>query len=231
MPARASAELVADEEKSITKFSFGTIGLSVGLTLLLAGFLGYFNFIKIADNSLSALLLIYGFPISLIGFALKYAELKPLVCQSYANAVALRDTQATPILLQVRSDVTRYRYGDEQHLDEALLRIFRINKAGGIRRNQAPVLMRLREEVVEGKYALVLGFDSKLPFTEWETRASKFESFFGPGVRAVLTATEAGVDVALISDGSVAGGVASDEEVLPPLMPGLAPRVVKKSKE
>ena len=47
--------------------SFGTIGLSVGLTLLLAGFLGYFNFVKISDNSLSALLLIYGFPISLIG--------------------------------------------------------------------------------------------------------------------------------------------------------------------
>jgi hypothetical protein len=47
--------------------SFGTIGLSVGVTLLLAGFLGYFNFVKISDNSLSALLLIYGFPISLIG--------------------------------------------------------------------------------------------------------------------------------------------------------------------
>jgi hypothetical protein len=47
--------------------SFGTIGLSVGLTLLSAGFLGYFNFIKGSDNSLSALLLIYGFPISLIG--------------------------------------------------------------------------------------------------------------------------------------------------------------------
>ena len=49
--------------------SFGTIGLSVGVTLLLAGFLGYFNFVKISDNSLSALLLIYGFPISLIGAA------------------------------------------------------------------------------------------------------------------------------------------------------------------
>ena len=92
---------------------------------------------------------------------------------SYADAVALRATQATPILLQVRSDVTRYRYGDEQHLDEALLRIFRINKSGGIRRNQAPVLARLREEVVEGKYALVLGFDSKLPMTEWEVRGSR----------------------------------------------------------
>ena len=85
--------------------------------------------------------------------------------------MALRATQATPILLQVRSDVTRYRYGDEQHLDEALNRIFRINKSGGIRRNQAPVLARLREEVVDNKYALVLGFDSKLPMTEWEVRA------------------------------------------------------------
>lgn len=176
------------------------------------------------------LLLIYGFPISLIGFALKYAELKPLQCESYADAVALRDSQATPILLQVRSDVTRFRYGDEQHLDEALNRIFRINKAGGIRRNQAPVLNRLREEVIDGKYALVLGFDSALPYTEWESRVSKFTSFFGPGVTAVLTQTEKGCDVALISDGSAAGGIQNDEEVLPPLMPGLAPRVVKKQK-
>lgn len=170
--------------------------------------------------------------------------------RSYANAVALRDTQATPILLQVRSDVTRYRYGDEQHLDEALLRIFRINKSGGIRRNQAPVLSRLREEVLDGKYALVLGFDSKLPMEEWEVRASrlaahrrgsrlralqsrssKFEAFFGPGIRVTLTTVEGGVDVALISDGSAAGGIADDQEVLPPLMPGLAPRVVKKTEK
>ena len=158
---------------------------------------------------------------------------------------------------QVRSDVTRFRYGDEQHLDEALARIFRINKSGGIRRTQSPVLVRLREEVVNDKYALVLGFASALPFEEWEvrhgvqgsppppaqrwpalthesfrssqSRRAKFESFFGPGVSAVLTQTENGVDVSLISDGSQAGGLADDEEVLPPLMPGLPPRVVKKA--
>ena len=58
---------------------------------------------------------------------------------SYADAVALRESQATPILQQVRSDVTRYRYGDEQHLDEALLRIFRINK---VRRGAHSVHLR-----------------------------------------------------------------------------------------
>jgi hypothetical protein len=31
----------------------------------------------------------------------------------------------TAIDMQVRSDVTRYRYGDEQHLEEALKRIFK----------------------------------------------------------------------------------------------------------
>ena len=63
-----------------------------------------------------------------------------------------------------------------------------------------------------------------------QSRAVKFESFFGPGIRVMLTQTEGGVDVALISDGSAAGGIAEDQEVLPPLMPGLAPRVVKKTK-
>lgn len=62
-----------------------------------------------------------------------------------------------------------------------------------------------------------------------QTRAVKFESFFGPGIRAKLTQIETGVDVALISDGTAAGGIAEDQEVLPPLMPGLAPRVVKKA--
>jgi hypothetical protein len=68
------------------------------------------------------------------------------------------------------------------------------------------------------------------PAVHAQTRAAKFESFFGPGVRAVLSATTEGVDVALISDGTVSGGASSnsDEEVLPPLMPGLAPRVVKR---
>ena len=36
--------------------------------------------------------------------------------------------------LQVREDVTRYRYGDEQHLEDSLARIFLFNRPKGIPR-------------------------------------------------------------------------------------------------
>ncbi|CAI5513977.1 unnamed protein product [Closterium sp. Naga37s-1] len=165
--------------------SFGTIGLTVGLLLLSYGFGAYFQFLPGSESS--ALMLTYGFPTALIGFALKYAELKPVPCTSYADAVALRETQATPILQQVRSDVTRFRYGDEQHLEEALKRIFRYNLSGGIQRRNAPTLTSISEQVYNGRYSLVLIFEapalSKADFTE---RQAKFTSFFGPGVQALI---------------------------------------------
>lgn len=36
--------------------------------------------------------------------------------------------------MQLREDVTRFRYGDEQHLDEALTRIFQFGRQKGIPR-------------------------------------------------------------------------------------------------
>merc|ERR1719183_3221763 len=107
-----------DEGFSAAKVPFGVVLLGVGLGLLTYGFGAFFQFLP--GTSASSVMLIYGFPISLIGAALQYAKLDPVPCLSYEKAIALRDAQATSIQLQVRSDVTRYRYGDEQHLDEAL---------------------------------------------------------------------------------------------------------------
>jgi hypothetical protein len=88
-----------------TQISFGTIGLSVGLSFLVYGFGAFFQFLPF--GSISSLLLIYGFPISLIGAALQYAKLDPVPCLSYEKAVALRDTQATAIQLQVHPCAVR----------------------------------------------------------------------------------------------------------------------------
>jgi hypothetical protein len=195
------------------------------------GFFSFFNFIP--GGSVSSLLLIYGFIISLIGFALKYAQLDPLDLVTYEDALALRETQSTSILTQVRNDVTRYRYGDEQHLEEALAIIFRYNRPGGLRKNQAPTLVGLAEMVIVDRYALVLKFDSpKMTLEEWTDRREKIQGFFGPGVTCGITEIAEGqVEVELVSDGSDAAGPGNgmdDMEVLPPLMPGLPPRYVKK---
>ncbi|KAK8694388.1 hypothetical protein V6N13_071942 [Hibiscus sabdariffa] len=94
-------------------------------------------------------MLTYGFPLATIGMALKYAELKTVPCVTYSDAQMQRETYATPILKQVRNDVTRY---DEQHLDEALKRIFQFGLGGGSPNDPGRK---------DGKYCLVLVFEAK----------------------------------------------------------------------
>ncbi|KAK8959776.1 hypothetical protein KSP40_PGU007031 [Platanthera guangdongensis] len=111
----------------------------------------------------SALMLTYGFPLAIIGMALK-----------------------------VRDDVTRFRYGDEQHLDEALKIIFQYGLGGGISRRSGPILQMICEEVTEdGKYSLVLVFEAKaLQLSDFEQRQAKFASFFAPEITAEIGKVE-----------------------------------------
>ncbi|CAK9150712.1 unnamed protein product [Ilex paraguariensis] len=199
--ATADKSVVSDEEFSLAKVSFGVIGLGVGVTLLSYGFGAYFNILP--GSEWSALMLTYGFPLAIIGMALKYAELKPVPCLTYLDAQMLREKCATTILKQVRNDVIRYRYGDEQHLDEALKRIFQYGQGGGIPRRSAPILRMIREEVTDdGKYCLVLVFEAKaLQLADFEQRQVKFASFFGPGITAEVGKGEKDLyEVKLISN-------------------------------
>lgn len=74
--------------------------MPVGFGLLIVGFGSFFQLIPGAEWA--ALELIYGFPISILGLALGYAQLKPVPCKTARAALALRDTQATDIQKQVR---------------------------------------------------------------------------------------------------------------------------------
>ncbi|KAK6125465.1 hypothetical protein DH2020_040798 [Rehmannia glutinosa] len=221
--ATADKPTVPDNEFTLAKVSFGVIGLGVGITLLSYGFGAYFNILP--GSEWSALMLTYGFPLAIIGMALKYAELKPVPCLTYSDADALRenvqlqflsrshlcfslnindcDMLYVPLSFPVRNDVTRYRYGDEQHLDEALKRIFQYGQGGGIPRRSAPILQMIREEVTEdGRYSLVLVFEAKaLELSDFEQRKAKFASFFGPGITAEIVEGEKNLyEVRLISD-------------------------------
>lgn len=87
---KAGADDLVDVEEgfSITKVSYGSILAPTGVGLMVYGFGGYFDLLPGGD--ISSILLIYGFPLMLLGFALKYAELKPVTCSTTKDALALR---------------------------------------------------------------------------------------------------------------------------------------------
>lgn len=226
MAAASGDEMIPEEGFSLAKISFGDILSPVGTFLMIFGFGAYFQLLPGSD--ISGVALIYGFPMLLLGFALKYAQLDPVSCTTTRAAFELRDTQMTDNQKRVREDCTRFRYGDEQHLEEALERIFLIGRPKGLTRRQCPRLQGLREEVVEGNYALVLEFENRNMMTkeQWDEREAKFGTFFGPGVTAeVKILGDDRTEVVLRTDGS-GQGMEGDEgmDVLPPLAPGQKPR-------
>jgi hypothetical protein len=177
----------------------GSINLSlvllwVGGILTIIGFVAYFQ-----DNAtLNLAGFFYGIPVLLGGLALKAAELDPApyTQTTTPEVLQLREEQATPTLNQVRKDVTRYRYGQEAHLDVALQRLG-LSPSG----DECPELEGIREVAVDGNYALVLEFDSPtVPFSQWVDKKSKIEAFFGPSVRADLNQPkEDKVELALVA--------------------------------
>lgn len=175
-PPAGQQPYVEEQQLRIERVSFGSILTPVGLGLLVYGFGAFFQLLPGGD--VSSLLLIYGFPISLLGFALSYAQLKPVPCFSTPEALAVRESQATDIQNQLRDDVTRFRYGDEQHLDEALSRIFKFGQPGGLARRLCPILIAVREELRNNMYTLVLDFETKkeqMGVEEWENRKEKIQ--------------------------------------------------------
>lgn len=183
----------------LRKVPLGGVLLSIGSILTLVGFVAYFR--DMATLNLAGFF--YGIPLLLGGAALRAAELEPVPYTQPAsdNVVTLRDKTATQTQNQVRKDVTRYRYGQEAHLDIALERL-------GLSPNdkQRPVLSGLREELRDGAYALVLEFDSPyMPLETWQEKHEKIEKFFGPNIRAEIDSRpEDQVELALITASAAA---------------------------
>ncbi|MFM6194284.1 MAG: DUF2854 domain-containing protein [Planktothrix sp.] len=175
--------------------SLGALGLVVGGILTVVGFAAYF-----ADNAtLNLAGFFYGIPLLLGGLALKAAELKPIpMTQATSTEVlAVREQQATETQNQIRKDVTRYRYGQEAHLSDALERL-------GLspNREERPVLQGIRETLINGSYTLILQFYSPLiSLDTWQNKQEKIAKFFGPGLKVEITQPqEEQIDVALIAE-------------------------------
>lgn len=176
------------------KTSLARVLLIVGGILTIIGFIAYFQ----ENATLNLAGFFYGVPILLGGLALQAAQLEPVPFSrpTPPEVLKLREEQATPTQNQVRKDVTRYRYGQEAHLDESLQRIG-VSPSG----DQCPELKGIREEEIDGNYALILEFDSHtVPLDLWQEKQPKIETFFGPNIRAQVTPTaETCLEVALIT--------------------------------
>jgi hypothetical protein len=174
--------------------SLGKLGLGVGGVLSVVGFAAYF----LNNPTLNLVGFFYGIPLLLGGLALRAAELKPVpfTQSTSSDVLKLREEQATPTQTQIRKDITRYRYGQKAHFESALSYL-------GLSPTdeERPLLIGLREEAVDGAYALVLEFDSPLiPLDTWQKKLEKMTGFFAPGVRVVVTQPqEKRIDLTLIS--------------------------------
>lgn len=181
----------------LRQISLGSVGLVVGGVLSVIGFTAY----ALDSPTLNLIGFFYGIPLLLGGFALKAAELKPVpfAQPTSPEVLALRQQQATSTQNQIRQDVTRFRYGQEAHLDSSL-EYLGLNPSD----EERPILDAISEESIDGFYALVLEFESPLiKFETWQQKREKIERFFGPGLRVELKELpDDRIDLLLISTNS-----------------------------
>jgi hypothetical protein len=179
----------------LRKIPLASVGLTLGSILTVLGFIAYVT----GNATLNLAGLFYGIPILLGGLALKAAELKPIPFSvpTPSKIIALRQQQATPTQNQLRLDVTRYRYGQEAHLDEALARI-------GLSPNdeERPKLVAIQETDTDGAYTLVMEFHSPfISLEKWQEKQEKIAKFFGPDIKVNVKQPETEkIDLALIRE-------------------------------
>lgn len=178
----------------LRKISLASVGLVVGSILTVIGFIAYGT----GNATLNLAGFFYGIPVLLGGLALKAAELKPVPFTepTPANILTLREKQATPTQNQLRKDVTRYRYGQEAHLDDSLAR-FGLSPTD----EERPFLNGIKEVETNGFYTLILEFYSPLiSFDIWQEKREKIEKFFGPGIKVELSQkSDSQIEVAFIA--------------------------------
>jgi Protein of unknown function (DUF2854) len=178
----------------LRQISLGKVGLVVGISLTVMGFIAY----GLQNFTLNLVGFVYGIPVLLGGLALTASELTPvpMTQPTTPEVLALREKQATATQNQIRTDVTRYRYGQRAHLDESM------NRLGlSPTDEERPVLVGLHEKDWNGDYALVMEFKSPLiTLDTWKEKQDKITRFFGPGLRVELAQPEEDqIEVALIT--------------------------------
>ena len=171
-----------------------TIVLLVGVAATAWGFLNY------NDPILNLMGIFTGIPVLLGGLTMRVVELKPVPPLEAATAAATqaRTEHITTIQAQVRADITKYNYGANAHMEEAL----EFLGLRGPTEADLPKLIGYQDQVQEGRYTLLLRFSSpEVSYETWQdSHQRKMQGFFGKDVRVELSQPqEKIVDLALIA--------------------------------
>ncbi len=181
----------------LRQISLGTLGLTVGSVLTIIGIAAYAT----NNATLNLVGFFYGLPLILGGLALKANEMKPVAFSqpTTTSVLELRKQQATLTQNKIRTDITRYCYGQDAHLDVALSFL-----GLGSTDEERPVISGLREIEVNGAYAIILEFESPLiPIDAWRQKQEKMTRYFGPGVEVEVTQVGSDkIELALITQNS-----------------------------
>ncbi|GJD08598.1 Thylakoid membrane protein slr0575 [Galdieria sulphuraria] len=158
--------------------SWAKLTIALGSLITIYSFYEYFS--SGGAVSGSALGFVYGLPILLLGLALQYAELAPTPLKTSDEAKEKREYLATDVQKKLIRDVTRYRYGNQVHLEQ-------VWKALGLvsRGQSRPILKQVLERIDEtsSRYELCLllyAVGSQVSF--WEQKLEKMNRFFGPNI-------------------------------------------------
>lgn len=174
----------------IRGFSLGNLVIGAGVLVTILSFVEYLGGDNSEGISLSGLGFVYGIPIFLAGAALKYAEIDPVPVQSTEQANNVFEAKATETMKKIKQDVTRHRYGDEAHLDTTVKKLGLV-----VPGKDYPQLRELRQDVTpDGETAFTMVWQSiDTPYKMWadERRVKKYETFFGPGVKAEVVKIDA----------------------------------------
>ncbi len=171
-----------------------TLVLITGVVVTIWGFFNY------NDPVLNLAGIFAGIPLLLGGATMKAVELKPVPALGSPSEEVLqaRTTQATSIQNQVRADITKYSYGASAHLEDAL----EFLGLKGTTEADLPKLIGYQEDLRQGRYTLILRFDSPaVPLETWQQSYSKkMGGFFGRDVEVALTPLgDTQIDLALMT--------------------------------
>jgi hypothetical protein len=179
---------------------FSVANLVVGLTVVFLGIFAVCYFIPEKNDLLTNLSFIgfyFGVFALFAAIPLKINEVRPAPRLNPPPAdLGKYIGQQTPIQKQILLDIGKFVYLKKTHMEEPLSRLKLTYRDSGI-----PKLAAFDEKIIDGRYTLVLRFDSpKAPLEKWKEKQDKLNGFFGRDAEvAVRGAGENTVDLYLTS--------------------------------